>query len=755
VIGIEIQAGRVIKSTFTPYVKQDGDTTREVRRKNDGGVNELLLKRGGQEIGWLIGPNREWLVTKEKFEGDPLLTFVADDKAEYSVSIDGQTVKPLAVYRKSKPNDWAQGLSTQSVRHVVYLKLPQALKPNQKVEINFGEVNVREASTSFVNYFSKLRSEAVHVNQIGYRPDDNSKRAFVSCWLGTGGTLHLTDELSFSIIDVKTGKAVWSGKSTLVWRADKIEQMARDDNFSKTDVATLDFSSFKTPGEYRIAVEGFGCSYPFEIGNDVWRKAFTVQMRGLFHQRSGMELGPPYTDFKKPRDMHPADGFPVFKTNVRWVEKGGETLEEIRKNATTQKVLNAWGGYHDAGDWNPRRVTHLKATMASLEVFEMFPEYFSKIELNIPKTKGVPDILTEAMWEVDCFKRLQTSDGGVPYGIESGLGDPAEGEVSWLNSFPSYVFAPDYYNSWYYAASAARLAEALAPYDAKNAGEYRVSAIAAFDFAEKDFARDKAAGLMEKRNNTWEAIDNRNLAVLELYRLTREKKYHDVFLEDTVLNDEKPELFAWSKHVQREQAFIYASLPKHMGYENLKTKALAALETMAQRALEYSGNNAFNLTTPDKGKPQFLGFYSTPDAWDLTRAHYLTKKPEYLAGALKSTQFQSGCNPSNLVYTTGLGGNPVLNTFKLDARRTGQKVPEGLTPYGNVDLAKWGGQNFVNWPITWFVGKDTTPDAYSWPVNEAYWDVGGWPALNEFTVDTWAPNIQVWGYLAARDALKP
>ena len=42
------------------------------------------------------------------------------------------------------------------------------------------------------------------------------------------------------------------------------------------------------------------------------------------------------------------------------------------------------------------------------------------------------------------------------------------------------------------------------------------------------------------------------------------------------------------------------------------------------------------------------------------------------------------------------------------------------------------------------------PNAYSWPTTEAYWDLGGWPMLEEFTVDAWADNILVWGYLAER-----
>jgi hypothetical protein len=76
-------------------------------------------------------------------------------------------------------------------------------------------------------------------------------------------------------------------------------------------------------------------------------------------------------------------------------------------------------------------------------------------------------------------------------------------------------------------------------------------------------------------------------------------------------------------------------------------------------------------------------------------------------------------------------------------------VPEGLVPYGNIDFARWN-DNGITWPITWIIGKSTVPDAYSWPTAEAYWDLGGWPMLEEFTVDLWSPNLLVWGYLAAR-----
>jgi endoglucanase len=748
VLAIEIQAGQLVPAQLIRYEPQPGDARREAKNK-EGVVETIVLERGGKTLGWLIGPNREWLTTYETIEGDPLLDFIADDAATYTVSsTDDATftspVKPVAVGRKSHVNAWAQGPSTVAVRHTLYLRLAKRLLPGKAYTVDFGALNTRQPRAALAFNPARIRSEAVHVNQIGYRPDDPAKQAFVSCWLGTGGALQLPDTLDCALLEDTSGKVVFQGKAARHFPADKPELMAREVNHTGTDVARWDFSAFNKPGRYRVMVEGVGCSYPFEIGADVWRQAFVTQMRGLFHQRSGVELGPPYTTYRKPRDMHPADGYRVTKTRYCATEGGGEAWASIPAGDTGEPVPGGWGGYHDAGDWNPRRVTHMRVTMASLEILDLFPNDYASLKLNIPPTRGLPDILTEALFEFDCFRRIQQADGGVPYGMES-KGDPLPGEVSWLNSFPSYVFTADYASSWCYAAVGARLARLLEPHDAKRAGEIRESAVRAFAFGEGDFAKAKAA----KARISWQTVDDRNLAALELYRLTREQRYHTVFLEDSVLQDAKPELFTYGKHVQREQAFVYARLAEGLGDAVLKKKAVAALCEMAERALRYAEGNAFNLTTPDRYKPQFLSFYTTPDAMDLTRAHFLTGEPRYLAGAVRATQFQSGCNPNNWVYMTGLGANPLRHVFKLDARRTGQPVPEGLVPFGNIDFAKWN-DNGITWPITWIIGKATVPDAYSWPTAQAYWDLNGWPMLEEFTVDIWAPNLLVWGYLAAR-----
>ena len=509
----------------------------------------------------------------------------------------------------------------------------------------------------------------------------------------------------------------------------------------------MDFSSFSRPGKYYVSVEGVGRSYPFVIGRDVWKTAFLTQMKGLYNQRSGVEIGPPYSEFKRPRDFYPGDpGVKITQSTYVPLDKGQEAFSDLAKGDTGVPVPGAWGGYHDAGDWNPRRVTHMKVTHAQLELFELFPQTFAKMKLSIPPTPNVPDILTEARFELDCFKRLQKPDGGVPLGIET-EGDPIGGEVSWIQSMPAYVFAPDPDASFYYAGVATRVARLLKPYDPDAAADYQASAEKAMRWGEADYAKAKTDGRAKKW--TWQIADDRNFAALQLYQTTADTHWRDVFLEDTCLTDPNKSVFQWGDHVQRDAAFAYAHLDPKLADPEIQKNAVKQVVAEADKALAYAGGNAFNLTTPDKGKPMFIGFYTAPDAIECARVHYLTKKPEYLAGAVQACQFGMGANPGNLVYTTGLGANPLKHPLHLDSRHTGQPAPVGLTPYGNVDLTQWH-DNFTTWPITYFLGAVTVPDAYAWPATEAFFDVYLYPAMTEFTVDAWTPNVYVWGYLAAR-----
>ena len=744
VVDLTIAAGHVVPGKLEPYLEQPGDEKLDREGPNKNG-RQLILRRDGREIGWLIGPNRDQLVYYEQLVGDPLLLDLADDVAQFQVtSADGTSLTPTAVHRKSQPTDWAQPSRGFAMRHDLYLKLPQPLKAGQTYTVAVGDLNVQQPTIELAFDPLKVRSHAVHVNQIGYRPDDQPKRSFLSCWLGNGGALSYPDGLAFHVVDQATGNSVFDGQVELAVAATAEEKMWRKDNFSKTDVCRMDFGAVQTPGRYRVAVDGVGCSYPFEIGPDVWERAFVTQMKGLYNNRSGIELGPPYTEFRKPRDFHPADGAKVYQSTHSDIDEGNEW--ELAKHATEELVPDAWGGYHDAGDWNPRRITHLRTTMAQLELLEMFPDYFGKLDWNIPRTIKGPAILDEAIFELDCFRRLQKPDGGMPFGIET-ASDPIDGEVSWLQSMPAYVYAPDLGSSFYYAGAALKAAKLLEPTDPDLARTYHDSARRAFEWGEQDWQARKTAGTLDQL--PWRISDWRNLAALILYVQTGDKHWHELFLEDTLLTQKNVWISQWGKHIQRDAAFEYARLPKNLADKEIQANAVQALHQHASASVYYAKGNAFNVTTPDHARPMFGGFYTGPDAIELCRVHYLQPSGTWLEGAVQACQFGGGGNPNNLVYTTGLGANPVQHPLHLDSRRTGQPAPEGLTTFGNADFIGYN-QTWVTWPITWHLGKLCEPSAWDWPINEAYWDIFLFVGQNEFTIDTWAPNVYVWGYLAAR-----
>ena len=270
-------------------MKQAGDETRK-----DG--ETVILRRGGKEIGYLLGEKRDGLKYFETFVGDPLLDDPAEAVATYSVVPDGggAPIKPVSLWRKSKPTDQVQPGGTLAMRHVVYLKMPAPLPSGKTFAVRFADaLNVQQSQIALSTDDTSVRSEAVHVPQIGYRPDDPVKVGFLSIWLGTGGGYEYAAPPHFAVLNTKTGKVVLSGTAILAKGKDASDKMwqGKEKNYAKTAVYHLDFSALSTPGTYRVAVEGVGCSYPFTVGADTWKKAFVTQMRGLFHQRSGVALG--------------------------------------------------------------------------------------------------------------------------------------------------------------------------------------------------------------------------------------------------------------------------------------------------------------------------------------------------------------------------------------------------------------------------------------------------------------------------------
>ncbi len=752
VLAVEVAAPTVTLGKQQPYVSQPGD---ELATQGD----RTTVKRSGVAIGELIGVETPVLYTYDQVSLDRLNLAAADTPSSYSISSTGDagyrnSTAPTSVFRKTKPVAFAAENNTSDgwrwpATNTLFLVLPQPMQPGQTYDLNFSNLGLSPASFNYQPL--STRSEAVHVSQIGFRPDDPLKVGYLSTWMGNGGGLDYTDGLSFQLVNEQTNTPVYSAKARLT-RPQQQSEDPKGKDYTLSEVHQLDFSDFKQAGRYRLCVEGVGCSFPFEIAPDAWKQAFFTSARGFYHQRSGIAIGAPFTDFQRPRAFHPDDGVKVYQSGASLLEVDmglgtAPTFEALVAAKTDQIVPNAWGGYFDAADWD-RRIQHLAIPRGLLELNNLFPEYFDAISLNLPESNNaLPDVLDEALWSLDFFRRLQTADGGIRGGIESAE-HPKHGETSWQESLTVMAYAPDVWSSYLYAGVAARAAHTLARYDSALATTYRESALKAMAYAETHYAEYQAAKPTGELQH--QVKDQRNLAALELYRLTDDAKWHDIFLATTVFKDPKAEASIYGVHEQRDAAFLYAQLaaekPALPVNGQVQANARASFLRYADALVALTQTTAFGWSKDHPEAPLGWGNgLGAPKSVNILQAHALTQDSKYLLAGIGSTQFALGANPDNQVFTTGMGDRSPQNPLIADYRITGQAPPPGITLYGPADFETYSDY----WLLPELEGS-AFPKPQEWPSVENYFDVYMYPLGAEFTVDYMLSSAYTWGYLAAR-----
>ena len=753
-VGITIRAGHIEYGRQIPYAKQAGDVV-------DLSAIHRFVTRGGKLMGTIVGKSGDLLCTMDELVGEPLDTAWADRASSYQIASPDDPnyavpQRPEAVFRKTKPSDLGMigpykfAATTESI---IYLKFATPLAAGKHYVISFSQSQWPDQKFAFAPF--SLRSEAVHVSQLGFRPDDPAKVAFLSCWLGSGGGLTYDDGLPFTVIDVATGKSVFEGLTRLSKAAADKNEDAYKKNYNGTDVYEMDFTALRRPGKYRVCVRTLGCSYPFEIGEDVWRKAFTVSARGFYHQRSGIALGEPYTTYQRPRSFHPDDGLKVYASKAPLMDTGNglnqkdSNFGNLVKGKTDEIVTNAWGGYMDAGDWD-RRIQHLKAARLLLELAELFPDYFASLPLNIPESgNGLPDIVHEALFGLDFFQRLQLPGGGIRGGIESSE-HPRRGEASFQESLTVMTYAPDIFSSYVYAGTAARAARWLAARQPDRSAAYQESALRAMRWAEADREREEKEYLMA---NHPAVRDVRNYAAAELFRLTGDAQWNRLFLATTVFTKPKVTIpFNWDSLDQGDAAWVYVRTEQPGLDDTIKQNCRSALLKEADERSASAENTGFHWAKHPYG-PVVYGALSCPESCvNVVRAHVLTGDPKYLRAVVLASQTGAGANPVNMCYTTGVGEKWPQHPLQIDHRITRQPPPPGLTVGGPMDGSIPGMPDPFIGPFAWPVFY---PPFKEWPALEAYWDVFWDPLECEYTIHKpMAGNAYVWGYLAAR-AVQP
>ncbi|MGC4042747.1 MAG: glycoside hydrolase family 9 protein [Armatimonas sp.] len=704
---------------------------------------------------------------------NPLTEAQLGSKSAYSVEVRGQApMVPVRVARKSKGVDFAwftdkwennRAVNTRPdhiKEHWVYLFLPAPLKQGVQYIVS-APGNV----VAFTYDPVRTRSETVHVNTLGYVPDAPQKFGYLYQWMGDGGSLDLKawEGKPFQVLERKTRKSALSGVVRFRKSKDNQETFHLADtpkgNFLGADVWECDFSKLTAAGEYVLSVPGIGCSLPFRIDPDVYRPAFVATTRALYHNRSGIALTKPYTEFERPAPHHPklTPGFAgkLRYTRVRYTEWGSEGGDAKKLMDDSPGALDdSWGWYQDAGDWDSY-VTHLRPAQELLLVYSMAPANFAPGEFNLPESNStIPDILHEAAWLPRFCARLRkelvakgwgtggvglrvagdafgTDEGTLPNGQKVGRGSWEDTDRTWM------VSGEDPWSTLRYAGVAANLARFL-PKDPQGIDwEKEARECYAWGLKNTKSGDEQAEGGLLKACRAYAAASLFVLTGEAVFEEQLEKDTADI-KPDTLLYDEN-RLYAASVYVLQAKG-KKTELQARLRAAILTTAEETMIKTLAKRALRWGGNFSF---------PMLVGHQTTPWALEGAVAYTLTNNKTYLAALYTTCDYFLGTNALNQTWITGVGPRFPQQVFHMDAWYNGKgKFHPGLIPYGPWRKQKDEGQG--PWDSDWH-NKSLYPPIDAWPGNERWFSNRCSPLNCEFTIhQNIGPAAAIFGFLCGK-----
>ena len=512
--------------------------------------------------------------------------------------------------------------------------------------------------------------ESIKTNQTGYSALSNTRYANFAIWLGTGRSRKIEGKLpQYIVFRQFSGKVVAKGQ---------LEEIGEDES-SGDYVYRIDLSKIPEGGPYKIAVKGYGSSYPFGVGGEFIKKAAYTTFRGQYLQRCGCPINEP--DIRKKAChtlLYDVDG-PIGEANV--VVKGDE------------RTFKCYGGYHDAGDAD-RRAYHLSNPIINLMIYEAFPEIFTDGQYDIPGefdneynilsyTNNIPDIIDEAEWGTLVWEYLQNEDGSVHFGTETkGYPDPFSAPMD-LDDKKYGTVKVDPRATCTSAGLFMHLARILKPYKPDRSTELMNRAVKAMEFGAAQMAEpEKLYYYIQKYLLTKD--ESAHQKVKELYTIADSLKYNLFSTPGYSLNNKKFD----------NPAYIYSYVieknvptdPAIVEYFKSAIKAAADSNIAELRKHAYPvGNNSakggwgHNVRQPMYACAPML-------QWSLT------KDQKYIDAASELMDWKLGLNPTGISYVTGLGFHQVHNPHDRESAYTiskGLGPKPGITVFG-PGIPGWG-----------------------------------------------------------------
>jgi endoglucanase len=585
--------------------------------------------------------------------------------------------------------------------HYSYLELPEPLWNGNVYTVALGNGK----KVTFLYDEMRTVSRAIKVSQIGYLPSAQSKYAYLGACLYELGPLDCSFAEEFKVVSVETGQVLHRGAVKLRARNPRVApRPGKDDDPEKRplmageDIYEMDLSALKDEGEFFITVPGVGRSWPFRHAKDVYAEAFYTACRGLYHQRCGIALQPQYTAWTRIKchtdPVYECEHIPFSPgANFRRPE-GYSTFDVIGATVDASRATESpRGGWHDAADWD-RNIYHYSCVFDLLYAYELAPTKFTDGQLNIPESgNGIPDILDEAEFGIEIWKRSMDENGGVSGAVETWthpkIDDP---DVKYCFSRRTR------WSSLLFAAAAAQYAYLAKPHSARRAAEYESLAKRAYAFGsdprnslgEVTINAKKERGRGDPYAFQWreeEGMISGFLAhaKLRLYVLTGDESYLER-VPDLVRDVLEP--YEWTNSYKDFSPWMYFDIAAKAA-PRLPAEAVSRWRAFylgrADELVELLDGMPYRCTWPD-----YKDFWMGWGASDMTNysralliAHALSGDERYRDAAILNADFMFGANPLGMSWTTGLGYVYPIDIQHANSENDGIMDPvPGITIYG-------------------------------------------------------------------------
>lgn len=453
-----------------------------------------------------------------------------------------------------------------------------------------------------------------------------------------------SEATTFDIIDASNGSVVKTGALVDKGYWTDAEQTVR----------AGDFSTLTAAGSYKIRV-GTLESASFSINTTTAGTLARDLLRFYYYQRASMGIAASY-----------AEGY------SRAAGHADTSLARHSTSGTTTGTWSAPGGWYDAGDYGKYIVNGGIATATLMGLYDLDSGAVGDGN-NIPESgNGKSDLLDELKYELDWFKSMQDTDGGVFFKVAA---------ITWNNGWcmpaddpnARYLIGKSTGSTLNFAAVMAQASRVFASYDASWAADCLTRAESAWAWATShasvaaptaDSANGGSGGYGDG------SYDDEFLwAASELWIASSKTTYQDYVTSH---------IGSWSIYAiagwgDTRTLGILSLAQKGSG--TIGTSAKAAVKAFADTLLARIGGHPYGIPMQSSdfvwGSNGVIGNYGVILAY----AWKQTGDAKYLRGIAQIADYLLGKNATGSSFVTGHGSKTPMNPHHRISSTDGPAAP--------------------------------------------------------------------------------